>query len=854
MMWSLPPLNSAPVWPPTGITVAFLLLFGRDKIYGALVGGIALALIAHSVSINTYLHILASIGSTLFALVAVKAAIARFEYPRKELLSERDILLFLFITGPLLGFFTSSWGISCFAISGDLDTENLFLNWMTWFIGDSIGGIIFSPLALIFSKGARAYWMRSFKIIALPLFFFFILILGALHYVNTIERDKVLEDFSRRSQLSLRLLEQGLQFHQMTVTALKSFIENSELITSKEFQDFTSRLYDNYPEIQFVALLKKNSHGAVTVDHVYSSDAHPNIQLFHNLPLKDAISSVLPLNDHSAESSEQRFSYGPVEIAVSGRGLQEYMLSGVTTKDGVLMEVLNLNVLNTSFSNFFDDERYGYKLEDLSNPTHPRTIFKSLDDDKFNKNIVYFKKTSEFEVGQRPLRATITQVNILSADAAKGIIVLLIASLVLTYLTSAFLLTFATRFVSVNRLVLQNTLHLQELNSKLIRASQAKSEFLANMSHEIRTPLHVLLGSLKVLDSERLNEEDARFLELAERAGDNLLNTLNEILDLSKIESGQIEIENIDIDIQCLAREVFELFELQAKEKGLELSYEVAPQVAKIYTGDPTRIKQILSNLISNAIKFTPQGRIEIKIERNQDSLRPGNIYFSIKDTGVGISANNISHLFRPFSQADSSIARRFGGTGLGLAICKMLTELMGGDIRVQSSEGHGSVFSFTLPLLFKSEASATPKNFEKDVRQEYMKVIQPLRILIADDSDDNRNLIKAYLSGVQHHISEVQNGQEALDFVKNNSVDLVIMDMQMPILDGLKATELIRAWEAEQSSRGHVPIWAITAFALESEIRRTLEAGCDKHLAKPVSRADLYKSLFQLQSDTKNK
>lgn len=853
MMWSLPPLNSSPIWPPIGITVAFILLFGRDKIFGAFIGAILIALSGDNTNIEAPLLALASGGSILFALVAAKAVIYRFEYPRREFLVERDILLFLLITGPILGFFTSSWGIACYAISGNLGTENLFLNWMTWFIGDSIGGIIFCPLALIFSKGARAYWMRSFKKIVVPLLFFFFLILGALHYVNSIEREKVLEEFGRRSQLSLRLLEQGLQFHQMTINALKSFIENSELITPTEFHDFTARLYSNYPEIQFVAFVKINARGEITAEHVYSGGKYPNSQLFRSLPLSDAIKTRLP-HQNDADKSTDQFSYGPVEVAVTGRGLQEYMISGRSAKDGVIIEVLNLNVLSSSFAHFFDDERYRYKLEDITNPNHPMTIFESIERDDFEEGTSFFKKVSTFKIAQRTLKATISQANTLSSDASKGIAVLLIASLVLTYLTSALLLIFATRFVSVNKLVLQNTLHLQELNSKLIRASQAKSEFLANMSHEIRTPLHVLLGSLKVLDSENLSEEDARFLNLAEKAGDNLLNTLNEILDLSKIESGQIEIENIDVNIQDVAREVFELFQLQAQEKGLELSYEVAPQVAKIYSGDPNRIKQVLSNLVSNAIKFTSQGRIDIKIERNQEPLRPGNIYFAIKDTGVGISADNIQHLFQPFSQADSSIARRFGGTGLGLSICKMLTELMGGDIRVESSEGQGSTFSFTLPLLYRSDAPTHQKKFEKDGREDYQRNILPLRILIADDSEDNRNLIKAYLKGVEHHIYEVQNGQEAVDFVKGTPLDLIIMDVQMPVLDGLKATEMIRSWEKEQGDKRHVQVWAITAFALESEIRQTLEAGCDKHLAKPVSRAELYKSLYQLQADIENK
>lgn len=853
MMWSLPPLNSSPIWPPIGITVAFILLFGRDKFYGALLGAIAIALSGDNSNVGVPLLILSSVGSTTFALVAAKTIINRFEYPRREFLIERDILLYLVITGPLLGLFTSSWGIACYAISGTLGTENLFLNWMTWFIGDSIGGIVFSPLALIFSKGARAYWMRSFKNIVVPLLFFFFLILGALHYVNSIEREKVLEEFGRRSQLSLKLLEQGLQFHQMTITTLKSFIENSEIITPGEFQDFTGRLYNGYPEIQFVAFLKVSPQGSISIEHAFSNDKNSNTQILRSLPLKEALHSLRKYqSDEDAFNDE--FSYGPVEIAVSGRGLQDYLLSGRPAKDGFILEVLNLNVLNSSFSHFFDDERYGYKLEDITNTQHPTTIFESLDQDDYSDNTVFFKKTSTFKIAHRTLKATISQANTLSADASKGIAVLLLASLVLTYLTSALLLIFATRFVSVNKLVLQNTLHLQELNSKLIRASQAKSEFLANMSHEIRTPLHILLGSLKVLDSDNLNEEDARFLGLAEKAGDNLLNTLNEILDLSKIESGQIEIENIEVNIQDIAREVFELFQLQAQEKAIELSYEVSPQVAKIYSGDPTRIKQVLSNLVSNAIKFTSHGRVDIKIERNQDPLRPGNIYFAIQDSGVGISEENIPHLFQPFSQADSSISRRFGGTGLGLSICKMLAELMGGDIRVQSSEGQGSTFSFTLPLLYKGDSPTVHKKLESNSREEYQKNMRPLHILIADDSEDNRNLIKAYLKGVEHRIYEVQNGQEAVDFVKSTPVDLIIMDMQMPVLDGLKATEAIRNWESEQSEKHHVQIWAITAFALESEIRQTREAGCDKHLAKPVSRAELYKSLFQLQSDTENK
>ena len=509
-------------------------------------------------------------------------------------------------------------------------------------------------------------------------------------------------------------------------------------------------------------------------------------------------------------------------------------------------------------------------------------------------------------------------------------------------------------------------------------ANRAKSEFLATMSHEIRTPMNAIIGMGELLAETALSKEQQRFLEVSRHAGNTLLDLINDVLDLSKIEAGELTLDHEAFDLEEVVESMALVMAPAARDKGLALTTWVRPEVARRMVGDPRRVRQVMINLLGNAVKFTDSGEITLRVEPAREGALGvggmGMLHFTVTDSGIGIPGEKQMEIFNAFTQADGSVTRRYGGTGLGLTISRRLVELMGGTIWVQSSPGRGSTFHFTarfglegdaatmepprplegrrlllvdlnetsrrmfdeqlsaagaqvvgiggvdelesavdehrpellvvdchlpagdgfqlverlraipaiaaLPLVMLS-ADQRPGNLErasalgidyhlKPVRRRELlaavngvlegrinepaaspeaPVVEGLSILVAEDSEDNAELLRAYLRATPHRVEVVENGSYAVDRFQRHRFDLVLMDMQMPVMDGYTATARIRAWEIAQG-RAPVPILALTAYALTGDDRKSLEAGCTAHLTKPIKKQVLLEALARHAPD----
>ncbi len=816
---AVPPSQAGAIWPPSGVALAFGLIFGYSVLPGIFIGNFCISAWAFGFSDDSWIIYCATgLGATLNTALAVKLIRLYVRQPL-ELIDDKDIFSFLFIGGPLCCLIPASVGIGSMFLADMIGSSEVFINWVTWWVGDSIGVVIFSPILISFFHPNSPIWRRRRVTLTFPLLITFSLILSFFIYVQKLDLNRRQQQFVDQSKQITQAINSRLQNHLWNIQSIHSFYISTEFIDENEFHLFTDSALIQFSELQLIRWIQYQDAKLQPLYHTSKENSQVSIdylpkKLLESFSKKLVLSSTL---FHLRPDHNILELYIPVYKNLENNAFQLF---------GVISLSLDIDKL---ISDIINNQRHNLISLKVTNSQTGVILYNR---EKSHQN--NFVRHYSLNLGNQNWLASFSFINTTDNQTHWSMWWLLISGFLFTSLLGTGLLLLTGRYFETETIIRKRTNELVTAKNNAEAASQAKSRFLSNISHELRTPLNGLLGFAQLLKTkEEQSEQDRKYIGIIEQCGHDLLALINDLLDISRIESNKINISYNNINLDDFLDDIISLFDLKATEKSLTFIVKKNQHADNIKT-DEKRLKQIIVNLLNNAVKFTNAGHIILTISNDDKYL-----CFEIVDSGCGISKHNLDIIFSPFVQIDEGDFSR-DGVGLGLAITQELIRLLNGTITVSSELEWGTTFTVKIPLI--AQPKTAPK-LENDIPALNSNTFN-CRVLVVDDNEINMLLFCDILNRLNCQYDTAVDGRQALTLLQQNIYDLALIDLNMPVMSGI---ELIGHIKEEKMSLKTI---AVSAFAEEDKINQAIKAGFDLYLTKPFKIEDIKEIIDDLANE----